>query len=186
MPTTLTRPLTRWVDHDGETYKLVIAPDGIRITRKNGRKATTLSWDDVLTRTEEPRSLSDTSSNDSVAAQPVLGMTPDVAADVLVLMRQANDRLADASKLIDSAGALPSIIAGQRHPPEPSERERSDWYIEPLLTIQQVARVFGISTQRVRTLPIKCLNVAGEERYHPAEVRKYFTANAGAPSRHRV
>lgn len=103
-----------------------------------------------------------------------VGVQPTVAADVLVLMQRATESLSEAAALIDRASDLPAILARNREPPPPSERERSDWYIEPLLTLKQVSQLLGVSPRRARSLPLKAVDLDGQVRYQPAELRRFL------------
>lgn len=177
MATQLTKPIVRMVEHDGTVYKIVLSEDGLRITRKGGRRAISLSWDILLSEEEaQPKERPPTMMQEQ--SSPRLGMQDVVAADVLLLMRNANDVLAEATKLIDSASSLPSIIASHRRPIEPDDDERADWYIEPLLSIHQVSHILGVSTRKVRTLALRSVAVGDEVRYHPAELRRFMATQA--------
>jgi hypothetical protein len=177
MTTQLTKPIVRMVEHDGVVYKATFSSDGLRITKKGGRRAITLSWDELF-REEDPQAEASSSVVTQEQSTPRLGMQDAVAADVLPLMRRANDTLAEATQLIDAASSLPSLIASHRRPIEPSEEERADWYIEPLLSIQQVSRILGVSTRKVRSLDVQQIQVAGETRFHPAEIRRFVASQA--------
>ena len=48
MTTPLTKPIAREIQHAGARYKVVLSPDGVRVTPKGGRRGVALSWDDVL------------------------------------------------------------------------------------------------------------------------------------------
>jgi hypothetical protein len=108
-----------------------------------------------------------------------------VAADVLLLMRKANETLSEATTLIDSASSLPSIIASHRRPLEPDDEERADWYIEPLLSIRQVSRILGVSTRKVRNLALRQIPIGDEIRYHPAELRRFMATQTNNSLQHR-
>jgi hypothetical protein len=179
MATPLTKPIVRMIEHDGIAYKVVLSGDGVRITKKGGRRAISLSWDDLLSANEPP---AEELAPGAVQEQssPRLGMQDVVAADVLLLMRKANDTLAEATKLIDSASSLPSVIASHRRPLEPDDDERADWYIEPLLSIQQVSRILGVSTRKVRNLALGQIVVGDEIRYHPAELRRFMATQTSS------
>jgi hypothetical protein len=184
MATRLTKPIVRMVEHNGITYKVILSSDGLRLTRKGGRRATLLSWED-LCRGEELQSHDPQPVVLQVNSTPRLGMQDVVAADVLLLMRKANDTLAEATRLIDTASSLPSLIASHRQPVEPREDERSDWYIEPLLSVQQVSRILGVSTRKVRNLGIPATSVGGEIRFHPAEIRRFVASQTSQEKRWR-
>lgn len=178
MTTPLTKPIGREFQHDGVWYKVMLSSEGIRVTPKGGRRGVTLSWDDILS-FDDSHATSRGTNGDGPAASPstrLLGMPDVVAADVLLLLRRANETLADASSLIDKASELPAILAAHREPPSPTERERSDWYVEPLLTLRQVSQLLSVSTRRVRGLPLKAINLDGQIRYQPAELRRFLAA----------
>ena len=48
MATKLEKPIKRELDVDGETYTVVISPEGVRITLKGRRKGHELSWQTIL------------------------------------------------------------------------------------------------------------------------------------------
>ena len=189
MTTRLQKPLAREIDHDGTLYKVLVAPDGLRISRKGTRSGVQVSWDDILAVHETGPRLPPTAQaaapdRRESPKRPDLGMSDVVAADVLLLMRQAKETLDQASTLIDNASELPSTLASHREPPPPGERERSDWFIEPLLSLRDVSKLLGVSTRRVRGLPLRAVNLDGDVRYQPAEIRR-FLATASVHDRAR-
>jgi hypothetical protein len=183
MTTQLTKPIAREFLHRGARYKAVISADGIRVTPKGGRRAVMLSWESVLSlEHERPAIGRDTdgqaAGESGPGEKPQLGMQEVIAADVLLLIREVTERLAQASALIDRASELPSVLAEHREPPPPSDEQRSDWYIEPLLTIRQVSQLLGVSSRRVRGIALKAVILDGEVRYQPAELRRFLAAQA--------
>jgi hypothetical protein len=48
MPTKLEKTIRRELEIDGKAYTVVIAPEGIKITPKGGRKGRELSWASML------------------------------------------------------------------------------------------------------------------------------------------
>jgi hypothetical protein len=176
MATPLQKSITRELQYDATTYKVVVSPDGVRVTRKGTRRGVELSWDDILAFDGGSKVAESQSAVSSEGRMPKLGMQEVVAADVILLLRCATETLSDASSLIDSASELPGLLAAHREPPQPREEERSDWYIEPLLTIRQVSKLLGVSTRRVRNLPLKAIDLDGETRYHPADLRRFLTS----------
>lgn len=188
MTTLLTKPIARAFQHGGQSYKVVLSSDGIRVTPKGGRHAVTLSWDDVLSVEEQRlptvRDLGGRAAEDPDSGQaPRLGVQEVVAADVLLLIQDVTEKLGQASALIDRASELPSLLATHRQPPLPSEEQRSDWFIEPLLTIRQVSQLLGVSSRKVRGLPLKAVILDGDVRYQPAELRRFLAASAQAVPR---
>lgn len=89
-----------------------------------------------------------------------------------------------------AAKDLPPELRLQIDPdPVYGEREqRSDWFIEPLLTSAEVASVLRVSAAAVARLPIRWISIVGERRYRQSEVRRYLereerevTTAGGAP-----
>src|ERR1019366_2143557 len=48
MATSLSKPLAREIDLGDQPYKVVISPEGVRLTRKGGRKGAELKWCAIL------------------------------------------------------------------------------------------------------------------------------------------
>lgn len=174
MATVLKTALTRMVEHNGEWYRIVLSESGLRCSVKGRQRSWQFTWSELLEDRDAERTRA--TATRATPAPPALGMPPIVAADVLVLMRRAGESLTEASLLITNASDLPATLAAHREPPERAERERSDWFIEPLLTLRQVSELLNVSSRRVRTLGLKAIDLDGQIRYHPAEVRRYITA----------
>jgi hypothetical protein len=56
MPTKLEKTIKRELEIDGKPYTIVIAPEGIKITPKGGRKGRELSWASMLAEDAAPGS----------------------------------------------------------------------------------------------------------------------------------
>lgn len=187
MSTRLSKSIVRRLQYGTGFYKVVVSPEGIRVTPKGSRRGVDVSWDDILAFEEsrvEPSAVVELSAVDSMSVRnrkPNLGMQDVVAADLLLLIQHMTDALVEASSLINGASELPAILAKHREPHRPREEERSDWYIEPLLTIRQVSKLLGVSTRRVRNLSIKAISLDGEVRYQPAELRRFLAMQSTTP-----
>ena len=48
------------------------------------------------------------------------------------------------------------------------------WFVEPLLTIVEVASILRVSTRVVRRLGLQVVRVGGEERYLQSVIRDYL------------
>jgi len=48
MPTRLTRPLKREIEHDGALYTVTLAADGITVVPKGRRKGQFLAWSAII------------------------------------------------------------------------------------------------------------------------------------------
>ena len=58
MSTKLEKPIRREIEIDGERFTLIVAPDGLRLTRKRFRSGLAVSWKALLRqmdRSEQPR-----------------------------------------------------------------------------------------------------------------------------------
>jgi len=54
------------------------------------------------------------------------------------------------------------------------------WFVEPLLTIAEVAQLLRVSTRAVRRIDLRAVRVGGEERYQQSDIREYLR-RLGAP-----
>jgi hypothetical protein len=66
MTTPLEKPLAREIVLGDQPHKVVISPDGVRLTRRGGRKGTEMKWDAIL-------ALSRTGAGRAVAARAGVG-----------------------------------------------------------------------------------------------------------------
>ena len=81
---------------------------------------------------------------------------------------------ADASLV--QAGALPGELRTEAagDPIHGRAEQASNWFIEPLLTVREVASVLRISTRAVRHLALRSIVLAGEVRYRQSEIREFL------------
>jgi hypothetical protein len=129
-----------------------------------------ITWDDLLTwhtrpsfTPEAPKAKSDV---------PPRSVLAEIAQDISA----ATAALSRADAALVQAGALPPELRAST-PADPKYGhlvERSDWFIEPLLTIGEVASVLRMSTRAVRRLPIASLIIGGEARYRQSAIRSYL------------
>jgi hypothetical protein len=177
--TPLERPLARELLLGGEPYKVVISPDGLRLTRKGHQKGVEVTWDNILAlgQTAE-RPHADPPANRSDLPQAI-------AADVAREVRAANEALARARTTLERAGTLPAALLGDVEPGPVYGRPRhdSDWFVEPLLTVAEVASILRLSRNAVMRLPINSIVLAGERRYRQSELRRYLANEASASPR---
>jgi hypothetical protein len=170
--TPLERPLARELLLGGEPYKVVISPDGLRLTRKGHQKGVEVTWDNILAlgqTAERPQADSTASRSDLPQA---------IAADVAREVRAANEALARARTTLERAGTLPAALLADVEPDPVYGRPRhdSDWFVEPLLTIAEVASILRLSRTAVMRLPIRSVNLDGERRYRQSEIRRYLSS----------
>lgn len=170
MTTSLERPLARTVLIGGDPYKLVVSPQGLRLTRKGHQKGTDVSWDAVLALGDAATDpLPPTAAERTDLPQPI-------AADLAREVRTAADALVRARETLQRTGSLPASVLSEV-PPDPvygRPEHRSDWFIEPLLTPAEVASILRVSRNTVARLPIRCVMLGGQRRYRQSEVRRYL------------
>ena len=173
MPASLAKPLAREIVLGEQAYKVVISPDGVRLTRKGGRKGAELKWDAILAlgQEAEPAPL-------APRAPPSDVPTP-IAADVAKEVRAAIDALGRARTVLAKAGSVPAALLLETEPDTIYGRAepRTDWYIEPLLTPNEVASILRVSRSAVVRLGIPSLLIEGERRYRQSELRRYLMNN---------
>jgi hypothetical protein len=168
----LVRPLKREVLVAGTSDRLLLTADGLRLTPKGKRKsALELTWDELLA-LHAADSVNTAAPGGRTTGSPPPAILNEIAVDLKV----ATASLARADQTLALAGVLPAAL--QSHmasdPQYGPLEERSDWYIEPLLTMREVASVLRLSTRAVRRLPIRTILVAGEMRYRQSEIRHFL------------
>jgi hypothetical protein len=173
MATSLSKPLAREIVLGDQSYKVVISPEGVRMTRKGGRKGAELKWDAILALGQESEQ-----TPASPRAQSSDVPTP-IAADIAKEVRTATDALARARSVLARAGSVPAALLMEVHPDTIYGRSESqtDWYIEPLLTPVEVASILRISRSAVARLGVPSVDIAGERRYRQSELRRYVASH---------
>jgi hypothetical protein len=171
MTTLLSRPLSREVLLNGEAFKVIISPTGIRINRKGRRRATEVGWDSLLA-LGEPPSRSSTNNPESQQSD----VPEAVAADAAKQIRLAIAALSRAGEALSRAGDLPASVLRSLEPDPVYDRveHHSDWFIEPLLTPDELASILRISRRSISTLSIPTLLIGGERRFRQSEVRRFL------------
>lgn len=173
MATTLSKPLAREIQLGEQAYKVVISSDGVRITRKGARTGADLKWDAVL-------ALGQAGEAPAAPRQARASDLPTpIAADIAKEVRTAADALTRARTALASTGALPAGLLMEIEPDPIYGRAeaRTDWFIEPLLTLHEVASLLRVSKATVSRLGIPSVQVGGESRYRQSELRRYLVNN---------
>lgn len=129
-----------------------------------------VSWETILRLTQASRDEAPSPS------QATAGFPDSVAEEIAAEILAARTALGRAGEKLGAAKDLPPELRLQMDPdPLYGDREeRSDWFIEPLLTPAEVASVLRISTAAVARLSIRWISIAGERRYRQSEVRRYL------------
>ena len=186
MTTPLVKPITREVLVSGAAYKVTIAAEHLKIVRKGGRKGVEISWDDLIN-FEHPVDATIApvvaSAAEDRARTPARSILNEVAQD----LRAASGALARADEVLTQAGALPAALMAQvaADPAYGRAHQHDHWFVEPLLTIVEVASILRVSTRAVRRLGLRVVRVGGEERYLQSIIREYLREQQSKPSRSR-
>lgn len=170
MTTALVNPLSREVLVAGTAYRVTIAVDRITLRAKGKRtNAIDITWDELLTWREHDV---ETPPVTRAPSHPPRSVLTDVAQD----LRAAAASLAKADAGLVQAGALPPELRTESagDPVYGRAEQSSDWFIEPLLTVREVANVLRISTRAVKHLALRSIVLAGEVRYRQSEVREFL------------
>jgi hypothetical protein len=167
--TLLSRQLAREVIIAGAPFKVVVSPSGVRISEKGRRKGVEIPWDALLTLGQRPMSNTPRSRDDASSSTAIVA---DIAKEVKV----ANTALKKAVETIERAGDIPAALLSGIEPDSIHGRiqERDDWFIEPLLTSDEVASILRVSRAVAGHLPIRSLRISGELRFRQSDVRAFL------------
>lgn len=172
MTTPLLRPITREVLVGGTAYRVTFTADRLTLTPKGRRKgATEVTWDELVAWGQRD-SLAATAPEVKSTATAPRAVLSEIANEV----RVATASLARAESALDQAGALPPSLRAEMatDPQYGRPDERSDWFVEPLLTVVEVASILRLSTRAVRRLPLRTVVLSGETRYRQSEIRAFL------------
>lgn len=170
MTTALVKPLAREVLVSGTAYRVTIAADRLTLKAKGKRKDDIdITWDELLTwRVHDV----ETPPVTRAPSHPPRSVLTDVAQE----LRTAVASLAKADASLVQAGALPAELRTEPagDPVYGRVEHASDWFVEPLLTVREVASVLRISTRAVKHLALRSIVLAGETRFRQSEIRDFL------------
>jgi len=171
----LVKPITREVLVTGTSYNVTMTPEHLKLVRKGGRKGVEIPWDDLLAfehRVESAISPVTLSATEQHARTPTRSILNEVAQD----LREASASLSRADEVLTQAGALPAALMAQvaSDPTYGRSSPKDHWFVEPLLTVVEVASILRVSTRVVRRLELRAVHVGGEERYQQSVIREYL------------
>jgi hypothetical protein len=169
MTTPLTNALKREIYVADVAYRVTMTAEGVTLVRKGARKAITHSWEELLASPQPPADLAAVPEATKRTSRAVL-------TEVATAVRAAAAAIGTADEALTQAGALPErlTMALGGDPMHGAARHAEHWFIEPLLTITEVASILRVSTRVVRRLPIGTVPIAGEVRYLQSAVREYL------------
>jgi hypothetical protein len=154
--------------------------EGVTLVRKGARKAITHSWEDLLASPQPQADLAAVPEATKRTSRAVL-------TEVATAVRAAAAAIGTADEALTQAGALPErlTMALGGDPLQGTARQADHWFIEPLLTITEVAAILRVSTRVVRRLPIGTVPIAGDVRYLQSAVRNHLKSTAQSPPSRR-
>lgn len=174
MTTPLLNTLKREVHVAGVPYRVELTPSGVSLTRKGARKSITHTWEELVSSSAVTTSAAPApDSNTKSTARAVLN-------ELAVSVRAAAKAISEADDALTQAGALPDplLAIASGDPLAAGARQLDHWFIEPVLTLAEVAAILRVSTRVVRRLPIGTVPIGGESRYLQSAVREYLRAHA--------
>lgn len=156
---------------DDVPFKVIISPEGVSITQKRKRKAPAVPWETIMRLSEVSRV-----DEPAIPSPSETELPNSMAAEIATEIAGARAALVRAGEKLGAANDLPPELKRQMTPDPTcgSAEERPDWFIEPLLTVAELASVLRVSTAAVARLPIRWISIAGERRYRQSEVRHYL------------
>lgn len=175
MTTPLLNALKREVHIAGEPYRVTINAEGLSLVRKGMRKSVTYTWEALLHSEAEPEREPTAASTRHLSRAILTELAQDI--------RAAAGALTKAEESLTQAGAMPErlLTASGGDPLSGNARQQEHWFVEPLLTMAEVAAILRVSTRTVRRLPIGTMPINGEVRYLQSAVREYLK-NAAVPA----
>lgn len=176
MTTPLVKPLTREILVGQSAYHVTISTDRITLTPKYSRKSVEWTWVELLA-----------SGRDAPSAplpEPQSKPLPaSIATSIARDVHQALTALTKARDALHEAGALPAEVLRtlQGDSSYGAREQRDDWFVEPLLTVAEVASILRVTTRAVRRLPIRCVLIGGEQRFRQSAIREYLRSLETTP-----
>ena len=171
MTTALSKPVARLVTIGDTRYKIVMTSNGVRLTEHGKRRGIEVTWSSLIALIEtQGREV------DSTSTTPETGVPKAITKDVAREIRTAAAALARADEAFKNAGVMPPEVLADiaSDPFHGRANQEPDWFIEPLLTTNELASILRLPLASVRALPIKTVRIAGEERYRQSVVRAYL------------
>ncbi len=183
MATPLVQPLTRTILIGDVTYHVTLHPDHLAIRQKGRRSSIDIAWTELLSFEQRMQAL-------GVPATPTEGKAKAVSRGVLnevaQQLRAATEYLLKADDSLTQAGALPAaLMARAAADPRFGQAEpEPHWFVEPLLTVAEVASILRVAPRTVQRLGLRVIRIAGEERFQQSVIREYLRQQEVPSIRH--
>ena len=182
MATPLVQPLTREILIGDVTYHVTLHPDHVAIRQKGRRSSIDIAWTELLAfeqRMQAP----------ALPVIPTEGKAKAVSRGVLnevaQQLRAATEYLSKADDSLTQAGALPAaLMARAAADPRFGQAEpETHWFVEPLLTLTEVASILRVTPRSVQQLGLRVIRIAGEERFQQSVIREYLRQHEAQSTR---
>jgi hypothetical protein len=160
MATELRGTLARQVKIGDTSYKVELSATGWRLTEKRKRRSAEISWQTLVALGS--RDATRPAERDTA----VIGNSA-VSADVAKEIRTATKALERARDVIAAAGGLPAVLVCDIEP-DPVHglmESREDWFVEPLLTLHELASILRVAPATARSVEIPSVIIFGEIRF---------------------
>ena len=171
MTTALTKSVARVITIGDVRYKVLMTADGFHLKEQRKRRGIEVSWSSLISLIEtQGSSLPQTPTVGDTGVPKAIGVT--VASE----LREAMAALGRADEAFRSAGVLPPEVLAEvaSDPFHKRPDQEPDWFIEPMLTPKELASILRLPQASLRSLHIKSVRIAGEERYRQSVVRAYL------------
>jgi hypothetical protein len=171
--TPLVQPLTRTILIGDVTYHVTLHPDHVAIRQKGRRSSIDIAWTELLAfeqRMQAP--VSPTAPAEGKSRAVSRGVLNEIAQQ----LRAATEMLSKADETLTQAGALPKALMAQvaADPRHGQVDQEHHWFVEPLLTLSEVASILRVTPRSVQRLGLRGIRIAGEERYQQSVIREYL------------
>ena len=173
MATPLVQPLTREIQIGETTYHVTMHPDRVAIRQKGRRSSIEVSWTELLA--FEQRMQAPIAPVATLEGKP-RAVSRGILNEVAQQLRAATEFLSRADDTLTQAGALPAALMAQAaaDPRHGQVDQEHHWFVEPLLTLTEVASILRVTPRAVKRLGLRTIRIAGEDRYQQSVIREYL------------
>ena len=173
MATPLVQPLTREIQIGETTYHVTMHPDRVAIRQKGRRSSVEMAWTELLVSDQRMQALVAPSAPPEGKAKAV---SHGILNEVAQQLRAATEFLSKADDTLAQASALPAALMAQASadPRHGQVDQENHWFVEPLLTLTEVASILRVTPRTVQRLGLRTIRISGEDRFQQSVIREYL------------
>ena len=173
MATPLVQPLTRAILIGETVYHVTMHLDRVAIRQKGRRSSIEVSWSELLA--FEQRMQAPVPPAASPEGKPK-AISRGILNEVAQQLRAATEFLSKADDTLTQAGALPAALMAQAvaDPRHGEVAHEHHWFVEPLLTLTEVASILRVTPRTVPRLGLRTIRIGGEDRFQQSVIREYL------------